>query len=70
MNNFNNNRVKCATASSILINDEYADCLIDTEAYTSFISNEYFKERGFTKQKIENKINWITANGTPIEVNG
>jgi predicted aspartyl protease len=68
--NFNNTKVRCATASSILIDGENTDCLIDTGAHTSFISDDYFKQRNFQKQKIENYKNWVTANGTPIEVAG
>lgn len=68
--NFNNTNLKCATASNIQINDEYTNCLIDTGAYTSFISEDYFVKRKLTRTKITNKKRWVTANGLPIEVNG
>ena len=55
---------KCATTSSIQINEEYLDCLIDTGAFTSFISEAYFSKRNFSRNPNVNMKNWVTANDT------
>ena len=68
--NFNAKNKKCATSSNIRINDEFVDCLLDTGAFTSFISESYCNERNFKRESIEKKKNWVTANGSPIEVKG
>ena len=70
INSFNSNSLKSATASMLKINDEETECLIDTGAYTSFISHEYWKKRKFSNTKLTTRKNWVTANGTPIEVAG
>lgn len=47
--------------------------MIDTGAFTSFISFDYFNSYNiskFTKIKDLNRKKWITANGTPLEVVG
>ena len=68
VHNFNSNQSRCATSSQILINGEEAECLIDTVAFTSFISEPYFNQRQLIKQAIEHKKRWISANGsqTPL----
>jgi predicted aspartyl protease len=68
--NFNERQTKCATSGNIQIDEEYNECLIDSGAFTSFISESYCNSRDFKKEKIENKKNWVTANGTPIHVDG
>ena len=70
INSFNSNSLKSATASMLKINGEETECLIDTGAYTSFISHEYWKKRKFSNTKLTTRKNWVTANGTPIEVAG
>ena len=52
------------------INGEETECIIDTGAYTSFISREYWKKRKFSNNKLTTRKNWVAANGTPIEVAG
>ena len=52
--NFNNRYRKCATSGNIQVNGEYVDCLLDTGAFTSFISEEYFRKRNLIKQSIDN----------------
>ena len=52
------------------MNGEYLECLLDTGAFTSFISENYCNTRNFRRQPIANRKNWVTANGSPIEVNG
>ena len=68
--NFNEKHTKCATSGNIQINDEYIECLIDSGAFTSFISENYCNLRQFKREKIQNRKNWVTANGTPIVVDG
>jgi len=68
--NFNNRFRKCATSGNIQVNREYVDCLLDTGAFTSFISEEYFRKRNLIKQSIDNPKNWVTANGSPVIVTG
>ena len=70
VNNFNNKITKCATASQIQINEEFVDCLLDTGAYTSFISERYCIKRNFQMEIIQNRKNWVTANGIPIQTTG
>jgi predicted aspartyl protease len=67
---FNLKSSKCATTSNIQINEEYLDCLIDTGAFTSFISEDYCLQRNFIRKPIINRKNWVTANGNPIKVEG
>jgi hypothetical protein len=68
--NFNSNQSRCATSSQILINGEEAECLIDTGAFASFISETYFNQRQLIKQAIEHNKRWISAIGSPIHVVG
>ena len=68
--NFNCRNTKCSTSSNIQINEENLDCLIDTGAFTSFISEKYCKQRNFKREIITNRKNWVTANGGPIQVEG
>ena len=70
VHNFNHHTMRCATATDIHVNEELVESLVDTGAYTSFMSENYFIKRKFNKEKIINKKQWITANGTPIEVAG
>ena len=46
------------------------ECLIDTGAHTSFISDEYCHLRNFQRESIKNRKNWVTANGSKINVDG
>ncbi len=64
---FNLKTSKCATTSNIQINEEYMDCLIDTGAFTSFISEDYCLQRNFIQKPIINRKNWVTVNGNPIK---
>jgi hypothetical protein len=59
-----------ATLSELIVNEENKICLIDSGAPTSFISEYYASLRNFKRFKIENKKNWVTANGAPIVTNG
>ena len=68
--NFNTNNRKCATSSEILVNGEQIDCLLDSGAYTSFISEMYCNSRNFKHEAIVNQKKWVTANGSPIVVKG
>ena len=52
------------------LNNELKECLIDTGAKTSFISYDYFNSRNFKLAKIIKRRNWITANGSPLKVDG
>ncbi|CAF1106018.1 unnamed protein product, partial [Brachionus calyciflorus] len=47
-----------------------SECLIDTGALTSFISDKYASQEKFNRDPIKNLKNWITANSSPLEVNG
>lgn len=66
----NSPKLKLSTASNIIIEGESIECLIDTGAQTSFISEDYFLKRGLKKDKITKRKNWLTANGTPLRVTG
>ena len=46
------------------------DCLIDTGAHTSFISEAFFEKLKIPKSQIKSNKRWITANGQPIVVCG
>ena len=70
VNSFNIPSLKCATSSAIKINSEVVDCLIDTGAYTSFVSDEFAIKHKFKRNKITSRKRWVTANGTPIEIAG
>ena len=49
--NFNERQTKCATSGNIQIDEEYNECLIDSGAFTSFISESYCNSRDFKKEK-------------------
>lgn len=70
LSDVNSPKLKLSTASDIIIEGESIECLIDTGAQTSFISEAYFLKRGLKKDKITKRKNWITANGTPLKVTG
>lgn len=70
LSDVNSPKLKLSTASDIIIEGESIECLIDTGAQTSFISEDYFLKRGFKKDKITKRKNWLTANGTPLRVTG
>ncbi|RNA41993.1 hypothetical protein BpHYR1_051839 [Brachionus plicatilis] len=62
-----------STGVEIEINGKVSECLIDTGAFTSFISLDYFNSYNiskFTEIKNLNRKKWITANGRPLEVVG
>ena len=64
------NRKTYATSGEIIINEEPVDCLIDSGAQTSFLSETYSNFRKLNRCPIEKKKRWITANGTPLETAG
>ena len=70
LHSFGQANMKCATATCISINEVETKCLIDTGAYTSFISEKFCAQRAFKRNKIQNRKCWVTANGTPISVTG
>lgn len=70
VSNFSQPTHRYATSSSILVNGEATTCLIDTGAFTSFISASYFKTRSLSLRPLTVKKQWITANGSPIHVTG
>ena len=69
VSNFNTSH-RYATASQILLNSEQVDCLIDSGAFKSFISEQYYKRRTFQIGKVTSNKRWVTANGNPIQVLG
>jgi hypothetical protein len=70
VSNFNTSHHRYATASQILLNSEQVDCLIDSGAFKSFISEQYYKSRTFQIGKVTSNKRWVTANGNPIQVLG
>ena len=56
------------TSGNLQINEEYLECLIDTGAHTAFISDDYCQFRNFQRESIKNRRNWVTANGSKIQV--
>ncbi|CAF1087531.1 unnamed protein product, partial [Brachionus calyciflorus] len=65
-----NSSSKYSTSCTFEINNKSKYCLIDTGALTSFISEKYASQENFKRDPIKNPKNWITANGSPLEVNG
>ena len=61
---------KFATSSDIIINNQIKECLIDSGAQTSFIDDRYVVGRAFRRHEIFNMRNWVTANGSPLEIRG
>jgi predicted aspartyl protease len=53
-----------------MIEGEAKECLIDSGAQTSFISERYAKSRQFKREKIATKKRWVTANNSKLEVAG
>jgi hypothetical protein len=43
--------------------------LIDSGAQTSFISEKYFVSRRFNKDEVQTKKRWVSATGSPLEIN-
>lgn len=70
VNSFNNSNLKSATSAEIEVDSIITNCLIDTGAYTSFISDRYASSRKLTRDKVVKQRRWITANGTPIDIAG
>jgi len=70
VNAFNNNSLKSATSCILKINGNETECLIDSGANTSFISEKFWKQRNFSKEKLKTRKNWVTANGNPISIEG
>ncbi|CAF0859482.1 unnamed protein product [Brachionus calyciflorus] len=65
-----NSSSKSSTSITVRINDKEIDTLVDTGAQTSFVSFAYASKENFKREEIKNCKNWVTANGTPLEVNG
>ena len=70
VNAFNNNSLKSATSCILKINGNETECLIDSGANTSFISEKFWKQRNFPREKLKTRKNWVTANGNPISIEG
>jgi hypothetical protein len=62
VNNFSQPTHRYTTSSNILVNGEAANCLIDTGAFTSFISTSYFKSRCLSRRPLTINKQWVTAN--------
>ncbi|RNA20562.1 zinc knuckle [Brachionus plicatilis] len=61
-NHFNQDKLK--------VEGETEEILIYSGAQTSFISEKYAQLRKFKRTKITKRKNWITANGSQLEVSG
>ena len=61
---------KFATSSDIAINSQTETCLIDSGAQTSFVDEKYVELREFRLLPIQNRRNWVTANGSQLDVIG
>ena len=70
LSNLNSTKIKFATSSDIIIEGEKKECLIDSGALTSFINYSYAVERKFNIEKVKNRKNWVSANGSQIEIAG
>ena len=58
VSNFSQPTHRYATSSSILVNGEATTCLIDTGAFTSFISASYFNTRSLSLRLLTVDINF------------
>lgn len=70
LSNLSSTKIKFATSSDIVIEGEKKECLIDSGALTSFINYSYAIERKFNIEKVKNRKNWVSANGSQIEIAG
>jgi predicted aspartyl protease len=59
-----------ATTSNIVLVGKPAECLIDTGAHTSFISEEYFKTINAKRTRVLSKKRCVTANGNALAIAG
>lgn len=68
--NLSAKRSKFSTSEEFLLEGETKECLLDSGAQTSFISEQYANERRFKREKVESKKNWVSANGSQIQKAG
>ncbi|RNA37614.1 hypothetical protein BpHYR1_039264 [Brachionus plicatilis] len=61
---------KCSTSIFTEVEGQTEEILIDWGAQTSFISEKYAQLRKFKRTKITKRKNWITVNGSQLEVSG
>ena len=57
VNAFNNNSLKSATSCILKINGNETECLIDSGANTSFISETFWKQRNFPRERHLGELN-------------
>ena len=55
VNAFNNNSLKSATSCILKINGNETECLIDSGANKSFISEKFWKQRNFPREKLKTR---------------